>query len=136
MTATATSQVHSRYYNLDGRAARVLDGRPSTLWTATAVPTPAAPQDLTVTLPAPRRVAAVAVVPRRDGSTSGMVTGWRLEVARGGTFTEVAHGSWATSTATHLVPVPGAPEVTAVRLVVTAAEGRTATVAELRPVGT
>ena len=133
LTATASSQLHDPAFNLDGRASRVLDGRPATLWTATAPATAARPQELTVALPRARRIAGVAVEPRRDGTSTGMVTAWRLQVSLDGTtFTTAASGTWPVSTATELVRLPGDPAVRAVRLVVTAAVGPGVTVAELR----
>jgi hypothetical protein len=61
-----------------------------------------------------------------------MVTGWRVETSPDGrTFTPVASGTWAPSTATHLVTLPRGAPLRDVRLVVTGAIGPCATVAEL-----
>jgi hypothetical protein len=132
LTATASSAVYEPAYAIDGRAARVLDGRPSTLWRSGGPVDPAHPATLTVRLARPRRVTALAVTPRRDASLLGMVTAWQVETSTDGrSFTPVAAGTWAPSTATHLVDLPGGTQVRAVRLVVTGAVGRCATVAEL-----
>jgi hypothetical protein len=61
-----------------------------------------------------------------------MVTGWRVETSTDGrTYAPAASGSWAPSTATHLVRLPSNVPLRAVRLVITGSIGRCATVAEL-----
>jgi hypothetical protein len=132
LTATASSARYDRAFDIDGLADRVLDGRPSTSWRSAGPVDPAHPATLTLRLARPQRLAALAVTPRRDGSLLGMVTAWRVETsADGRTFTPVASGSWAPSTATHLVDLPQGAPVRDVRLVVTGAIGPCATVAEM-----
>lgn len=132
LTATASSAVYEADYDVDGRAGLVLDGRPSTLWRSAGPVDPTDPATLTLRLARPSRLAALTVTPRRDGSLLGMVTGWRVETSTDGrTFAPAASGSWAPSTATHLVRLPSNVPLRAVRLVITGSIGRCATVAEL-----
>jgi hypothetical protein len=130
--ATASDSQYLAAFNVDGRAQRVLDGRPATLWRSNRAPDPDHPVTLTLTLRRPERVSALVVTPRRDGSILGMVTGWRVETSTDGrSFAGVAAGSWAPSTAAHLVPLGGRSPVRAVRLVVTGSVGSCAALAEL-----
>jgi hypothetical protein len=132
LTATASSALYERAYDVDGLPQRVLDGRPSTLWRSAGPVDPAHPATLTLRLARRQRPTALAVTPRRDGSLLGMVTGWRVETSPDGrTFTPVASGTWAPSTATHLVTLPRGAPLRDVRLVVTGVIGPCATVAEL-----
>jgi hypothetical protein len=132
LTAAASSARFEQDYDVDGRAARVLDGRPSTLWRSAGPVDPQHPATLTLRLARPQRLAALAVTPRRDGSLLGMVTGWRVETsADGRTFAAAAAGTWAPATATRLVTLPRGAPLRAVRLVITGAIGPCATVAEL-----
>lgn len=132
LTVTASSARYEPSFNLDGRAGRVLDGRPSTLWSASATPTRARPQWLTVRLHRPRRLSALAVTPRADGSITGMIEGYRVQVSVDGRhFRDVTSGLWRPGTQTHLVPLPEQQRLRDVRLVVTSTVVGPATVAEL-----
>jgi len=132
LTATASSAEYESSFNIDGRAGRVLDRRPSTLWTSLATPTSDSPQWLALRLHRPRRLSAVAVTPRSDGSIGGMIEGFRLQVSVDGQhFRDVGAGVWQPGTQTHVIPLPELPAIHDVRLVVTSTVTGPATVAEL-----
>jgi hypothetical protein len=132
LSVTASSQTYDSAFNLDGRPGRVLDGRPSTLWTSLATPSPGRPQSLTVKLHQPRRISAITVTPRADGSVAGMIEGYLVEVSVDGThYREVAAGMWQPGTATHIVQLPQLPALHDIRFVATSTISGPATVAEL-----
>jgi hypothetical protein len=131
LTATASSAEYESAFNIDGRPGRVLDGRPSTLWTSLATPTPDQPQWLNLRLHRPRQLSAVTVMPRADGSINGMIEGYRVEVSVDGQhFRDVATGTWQPGTQTHVIELPKLPAIHDVRLVATSTVTGPATVAE------
>jgi hypothetical protein len=130
LTVTASSTLYDRAVDLDGRANRLLDGRPATLWTSAGRVDPAHPAVLTLRLRRPRRVRALTVTPPRNGSLTGTVTAWRVETsADGRRFVPEAAGVWKPGTAMHTVPLDGRSPLRAVRLVITGAVGHSAALA-------
>jgi hypothetical protein len=86
-----------------------------TPWTSTPLPHP---HLLTITLPTPQVLAAVRYVPRQDGSTSGNLVDYTIEVQPSGgkRWSTVARGTHADPTGALLVSLAGGPAVNAVRL--------------------
>jgi hypothetical protein len=70
------------------------------------------------------------VTPPRNGSLTGMVTGWRVETSTDGRrFVVAAAGTWGVGTATHTVPLDARTPIRAARLVITGAVGSCAALA-------
>lgn len=132
LRVAASTERYVKYFNIDGRAQRVLDGRPATEWTSAAPVDSQHPATLTLTLRKPQRVSALTVTPPRNGALTGMVTSWRVETSTDGTsFTPATVGTWSPGTDMHTVRLDTRTPIRAVRLVITGSVGPDAAVAEL-----
>jgi Glycosyl hydrolase family 59/F5/8 type C domain/Galactocerebrosidase, C-terminal lectin domain len=132
LVVSASSELYDEHDDVDGRARRVLDGRPATEWTSAGPVDEEHPATLTLTLRSPRRVGALTVTPPRNGTLTGMVTSWRVETSTDGTtFAPATVGSWSPGTDLHTVRLDTRTPIRAVRLVITGSVGSDAAVAEL-----
>lgn len=126
LVATATS-AHDGY-----PASAVVDGQLSTIWHDEFSPQAPLPQSVTIDLGRARTVDGLTYQPRLDASTTGTVTGYRVEVSTDGqAFTTVSSGTWPDDRA--LKSVAFAPvQARYVRLDATAGDGGYASAAEIR----
>ena len=123
MTATATSAHTANYRGYEYSAPNAIDDRPETMWNSEFSPLAPLPQAITLDLGRPRDVRALTYQPRLDGTPSGMVTGYAVELsADGQAFEQVAHGGWGVSTGTK-VATWSPRKARYVRLVATRAAG-------------
>ncbi|GIH20142.1 NPCBM/NEW2 domain-containing protein [Rugosimonospora africana] len=126
LVATATT-AHDGY-----PAAAAVDSRLSTIWHDEFSPQAPLPQAVTIDLGRTHTVDGLTYQPRMDASTTGTITGYRIEVsADGQTFAPVSSGTWTddrTLKSVAFAPVQGRY----VRLVATAGDGGYASAAEIR----
>ena len=101
LTATATSY-HPGYL-----PQYAVDGNLATFWHTEWAPLAPLPQSITVDLGSPRTVDGLVYLPRQDGGTSGIITGYTISIsADGTTFTPVASGSWPADTSIRSASFP------------------------------
>ena len=126
ITATATS-AHNGY-----PASAAVDGKQSTIWHDEFSPQAPMPQAITLDLASTHPVFGLTYQPRLDGGTTGIITGYRIEVSTDGTaFESVASGSWPDDTSLKSVTF-AAQQARYVRLVATSGDGGYASAAEIR----
>ncbi|HZC72692.1 MAG TPA: NPCBM/NEW2 domain-containing protein [Jatrophihabitans sp.] len=123
--ATATS-AHDGY-----PASSAVDGQLATIWHDEFSPQAPLPQAITLDLGAAQDVSGLTYQPRLDGTPTGTVTGYQLEVSSdGSTFQPVASGMWPDDSSLKSVTF-AAHQVRYVRLVATAGDGGYASAAEI-----
>jgi alpha-galactosidase len=126
LTATATS-AHDGY-----PASAAVDGRLATIWHDEFAPQAPLPQALNLDIGSAQRVGGLTYQPRLDGTSTGTITEYRVEVSTDGTsFVPVATGSWADDSSLKSVSFPPA-SARYVRLVALAGDGGYASAAEVR----
>jgi alpha-galactosidase len=126
LTATATS-AHDGY-----PASAAIDGVRSSIWHDEFSPQAPLPQAITINLGQSCAVDGLTYQPRLDASTTGTITGYRIEVsADGQSFTPVASGDWPDDRTVKSVPFATA-EARYVRLTATAGDGGYASAAEIQ----
>jgi alpha-galactosidase len=125
LTATATSY-HPGYL-----PQYAVDRKLTTFWHSEWQPLAPLPQSITVDLAAPYTVNGLVYLPRQDGGTSGIITGYTISLSTDGTtFTPIDSGSWPADTSTRSARFP-ATQARYVRLTVTAGVGGYASAGEL-----
>jgi F5/8 type C domain len=78
----------------DNKPENAIDGNPATLWHTTWGLT-LAPHYYRIELPRPAMISGLRYLPRQDGGTNGIVTGYEVETSMdGATWTSVAEGAW------------------------------------------
>ncbi|UPK73138.1 discoidin domain-containing protein [Nocardioidaceae bacterium SCSIO 66511] len=98
------SSDHGFYQGDSLRASNAIDDRPETVWQTEFDPLARPPHTLTLDLHRPRQINGLLVRPRIDGSTTAMITDYRLQTSRDGkTFRTVASGTWSRSSSTKAV---------------------------------
>ena len=126
LAATATS-AHNGY-----PASAAVDGRLTTIWHDEFSPQAPLPQALTLDLGGAQPIAGITYQPRLDGTSTGTITGYRVEVSTDGAiFSPVVAGTWSDDSSLKSASFPA---VTAryVRLVAIAGDGGYASAAEVR----
>ena len=126
ITATATS-AHDGY-----PASAAVDGKQSTIWHDEFAPQAPLPQAITLDLSATNNAYGLTYQPRLDGTSTGTITGYRVEVSSdGANYATVATGSWSDDSSLKSASFP-ATAARYVRLVATAGDGGYASAAEIR----
>lgn len=128
MTAAATSTASGF------PASQAIDGNNSTIWHAQFSPLIPLPQSLTVDLGKTYTLTKITVLPRQDSASGGRITGYQILVSTNGTtFTQVASGTWATTTALKTVTFSAPTAARYVRITATSGtptSGQTASISE------
>lgn len=131
LSATATTAHTANYRGYTFDASRAVDDRPETYWHSEFQPHAPLPQSVTLDLGSQRPVDGLSYQPRLDGS-NGMITAYDVSVSDdGSTYTPVASGDWAATTATKFASWP-AHSARYVRLTAAAGVGGFPSAAEIR----
>jgi alpha-galactosidase len=126
ITATATS-AHNGY-----PASAAVDGNQGTIWHDEFAPRAPLPQAVTLDLGATHDIYGLTYQPRLDGTSTGTITGYLVEVSvDGASYTLAANGTWADDSSLKSVSFP-AVSGRYLRLVATAGDGGYASAAEIR----
>lgn len=134
MQATASSW-HDGY-----PPSAAIDGRLTTIWHDEFQPQAPLPQSITIDLGSARAVTGLTYQPRLDASSTGTITGYRIQTsADGTTFTDAASGSWPDDRDLKSATFASPTQARYVRLIADKGEGGYASAAEIgvaeRPAG-
>ncbi len=133
MTATATSQETAGANN---SASNVLDGDNGTIWHTKWDASNPLPQSITLNLGGAYQVTNLKYLPRQDGSTNGVITGYNIYASSDGTnYTKIASGSWNNDKTEKNVQFSAPTTATYMKLEAVQAANNYASAAEINVIG-